>query len=144
MFADETGMQELKQERNYIMRKNSIKNTRINSEVGQQLSMIIRELKDPRIAPMTSITEAVVTADLKYCTAYVSVLGGEDAVKETLEGLNAAKGFIRRELAETVNLRITPEIKFVHDSSLEYGMKMSKLIDEVISKDNEQHTDTED
>ena len=126
------------------MRKNSIKNTRINSEVAQELSMILRELKDPRIAPMTTVTDAVVTADLKYCTVYVSIFGDEPIVKETLEGLDAAKGFIRKELASRINLRITPELKFVHDSSLEYGIKMSKLIDEVISKDNEQHTDSED
>ena len=113
------------------MRKNSIKNTRINGEVQRELSTIIRELKDPRIGIMTSVTDVEVTPDLKFATAYISVLGDEQAKAETLAGLKSAAGFIRRELARTINLRNTPEIKFVIDESIEYGMKMSKLIDEL-------------
>ena len=86
---------------------------------------------------MTTVTEARVTPDLKYCTAYVSVLGDDDACRETLEGLNSALGYVRRELASRVNLRITPEIRFVIDKSLEYGNRMSQLIDEVIRKDEQ-------
>ena len=118
------------------MRKNSIKNTRINSEVMREISQIIRtELKDPRVSTMTSVTDVNVTTDLKYCTVYVSVLGGKEEADKTLEGLRKAGGFIRYELAHRLNLRNTPELKFVIDNSLEYGMKMDKLIDEVISKD---------
>lgn len=113
------------------MRKNSIKNTRINGEVQRELSVIIRELKDPRIGIMTSVTDVEVTPDLKFATAYISVLGDEQAKADTLAGLKSAAGFIRRELARTVNLRNTPEIKFVIDESIEYGMKMSKLIDDL-------------
>ena len=113
------------------MRKNSIKNTRINGEVQRELSVIIRELKDPRIGIMTSVTGVEVTPDLKFCKVYISVLGDEEAKAETMAGLKSAAGFIRRELARTVNLRNTPELKFVMDQSIEYGMKMSKLIDEV-------------
>lgn len=113
------------------MRKNSIKNTRINGEVQRELSVIIRELKDPRIGIMTSVTDVEVTPDLKFATAYISVLGDEQAKSDTLAGLKSAAGFIRRELARTVNLRNTPEIKFVIDESIEYGMKMSKLIDDL-------------
>ena len=66
------------------MRKNSIKNTRINSEVQRELSSIIsRELKDPRIHPMTTVVSVEVTPDLKYCKAYISVLGNEEAAKDT-------------------------------------------------------------
>ena len=118
------------------MRKNSIKNTRINSEVQKELSLIISELKDPRIDPLTTVTDANVTTDLKYCTAYISVMGDENHQKETMEGLNSALGFIRRELASRVNLRNTPEIRFIFDKSFEYGMKMDKLIEEVIARDN--------
>ena len=118
------------------MKKNSIKNTRINSEVMREISQIIRtELKDPRVSTMTSVTDVNVTTDLKYCTVYVSVLGGKEEADKTLEGLRKAGGFIRYELAHRLNLRNTPELKFVIDNSLEYGMKMDKLIDEVISKD---------
>ena len=114
------------------MRKNSIKNTRINMEVQRELSQIIRsEIKDPRIHPLTSVVAVEVTPDLKYCKAYISVLGDEEAGKATIEGLRSAASFVRRELAHRVNLRNTPEIKFVLDQSIEYGVNMSKLIDEV-------------
>ena len=114
------------------MRKNSIKNTRINMEVQRELSQIIRsEIKDPRIHPLTSVVAVEVTPDLKYCKAYISVLGDEEAGKATIEGLRSAASFVRRELAHRVNLRNTPEIKFILDQSIEYGVNMLKLIDEV-------------
>ncbi|MGN0373641.1 MAG: 30S ribosome-binding factor RbfA [Enterocloster sp.] len=114
------------------MRKNSIKNTRINMEVQRELSEIIRGgIKDPRIHPMTSVVAVEVTPDLKYCKAYISVLGDEDAAGSTLEGLKSAVGYVRRELARRVNLRNTPELTFILDQSIEYGVNMSHLIDEV-------------
>ncbi len=114
------------------MRKNSIKNTRINTEVMRELSNIIQgEIKDPRIHPMTTVVAVTVAPDLKSCRAYISVLGSEEEQKATLEGLRSAEGYIRRELARTVNLRNTPEIHFVLDQSIEYGVHMSRLIDEV-------------
>ena len=114
------------------MRKNSIKNTRINAEVLRELSEIIRTgIKDPRIHPMTSVVSVEVTPDLKYCRAYISVLGNEDAAKATIEGLKSAEGYVRRELARRINLRNTPELKFILDQSIEYGIHMSKMIDEV-------------
>ena len=114
------------------MRKNSIKNTRINGEVQRELSRIIsREIKDPRIAPMTSVVDAVVTSDLKQCKAYISVLGNDVEKEETMKGLNSAVGYIRRELAHSINLRNTPEITFILDDSIEYGVNMSKKIDEL-------------
>ena len=114
------------------MRKNSIKNTRINSEVQRELSSIIsRELKDPRIHPMTTVVSVEVTPDLKYCKAYISVLADEEQAKDTIRGLKSAEGFIRTQLAKAVNLRNTPEITFVLDQSIEYGVRMSKMIDDV-------------
>lgn len=114
------------------MRKYSIKNTRINGEVQRELSRIIsQEIKDPRIAPMTTVVDAVVTSDLKQCKVYISVLGDQEAKDQTMEGLNSAVGYIRRELAHSVNLRNTPEIKFILDDSIEYGVEMSKKIDEL-------------
>ena len=114
------------------MRKNSIKNTRINGEVLKELSNIIRsEIKDPRINPMTSVVSVEVAPDLKTCKAYISVLGDEKAQQDTIAGLKSAEGYIRRELAHTVNLRNTPEIRFILDQSIEYGVRMSRLIDEV-------------
>lgn len=118
------------------MRKNSIKNIRINGEVQKELSRIIREdLKDPRIHPMTSVMEVEVAPDLKTCKAYISVLGSDEEAKATVQGLKQAEGYIRRELAHTVNLRNTPQIRFMLDQSTEYGVTMSRLIDEIAAKE---------
>lgn len=124
------------------MRKNSVKNTRINGEVLKELSNIIRsEIKDPRINPMTSVVAVEVAPDLKTCKAYISVLGDEKSQKDTITGLKSAEGYIRRQLARTVNLRNTPEIRFILDQSIEYGINMSKLIDEVTEHDNKIHVE---
>lgn len=121
------------------MRKNSIKNIRINEEVMRELSNIIRgEIKDPRIHPMTSVVAVEVAPDLKTAKAYISVLGDEEAQKKTLEGLRSAEGFIRRELARTINLRNTPEIRFIPDQSIAYGMEMSQKIDALIRQSKEE------
>ncbi|MCI5510720.1 MAG: 30S ribosome-binding factor RbfA [Oliverpabstia sp.] len=122
------------------MRKNSIKNTRINGEVMKELSIIIRqEIKDPRIHMMTSVTAAEVAPDLKTCKAYISVLGSEKEKSDTIAGLRSAEGYIRRQLAKRLNLRNTPEIQFKLDESIEYGVNMSRLIQEV----NEGHSQRE-
>lgn len=114
------------------MRKNSIKNTRVNAEVLRELSNILQGgIKDPRVAPMTSVVAVEVAPDLKTCKAYISVLGDEQAQSDTVKGLQNAEGYIRRELARTLNMRNTPEIKFVLDQSIEYGVNMSKKIDEL-------------
>ena len=101
-------------------------------EVQGELSQIIRsEIKDPRIHPLTSVVAVEVTPDLKYCKAYISVLGDDKAKEDTIAGLRSAEGYVRRLLAKNVNLRNTPEIQFVLDQSIEYGVTMSKLIDDV-------------
>ena len=119
------------------MRKNSVKNTRINGEVQRVLAEIIRgEIKDPRIAPMTSVVAVEVAPDLKTCKAWISVLGDEKAQRDTLAGLKSAEGYIRNQLAKTINLRNTPQITFIMDQSIAYGVNMSKLIDEVVEKES--------
>ncbi len=124
------------------MRKNSVKNTRINSEVQKELSRIINfELKDPRIAPMVSVTHVVVAPDLKFCRVFISVLGDEEAKKNTIDGLKSSKGYIRKLLASSVNLRNTPELTFALDDSIEYGVRMSHLIDEVTAEDAKNHVE---
>lgn len=115
------------------MRKNSVKNTRINGEVQKVLAEVIRgEIKDPRISPLTSVVAVEVAPDLKSCKAWISVLGGEEAREATLQGLKSAEGFIKSRLAKTINLRNTPNITFVMDQSIEYGVNMSRKIDEVM------------
>lgn len=127
------------------MRKNSVKNTRINGEVQRVLAEIIRgEIKDPRISPWTSVVAVEVAPDLKSCKAWISVMGGEQERENTLLGLKSAEGFIKRQLAKIINLRNTPEITFVMDQSIEYGVNMSRKIDEVIAQDDERAKDRTD
>lgn len=117
------------------MRKNSIKNTRVNSEVQRELSnLILREIKDPRISTMTTIVGVEVSPDLKTAKVYVSVLGDEEQKQETYKGLKSASSFLRSCLAKNLNLRNTPELEFIIDQSIEYGVNMSKLIDDLNSK----------
>lgn len=127
------------------MRKNSIKNVRINSEVQRALSNIIRnEVKDYRIASLVSVTDVQVAPDLKTCKAYISVLGDAGELADTIEGLKKAEGFIRSRLAKTVNLRNTPEITFIPDTSIEYGISMTKKIAEVREGEGDGSDDSED
>ena len=126
------------------MRKNSIKNTRVNTEVQRELSNILRGgIKDPRVAPWTSVVAVEVAPDLKTCKAYISVLGDEKAQTDTLAGLKSAEWYIRRELAHRLNMRNTPEIRFILDQSIEYGVNMSKKIADV-TKGMDQKGDAED
>lgn len=118
------------------MRKGSVKNNRVNAEVMKEISNVLQnELKDPRVSPMASVLSCNVTPDLKYCTVRISVLGSEEDLHKTMEGLNASRSFIRRRLAETVNLRNTPELKFVADDGIAYGMHLSELIEKVRLED---------
>ena len=120
------------------MRKNSVKNTRVNGEVQRVLAEVIRsEIKDPRINPMTSVVSVEVAPDLKTCKAWISVLGDEDSQNDTLAGLKSAEGYIRNLLAKKINLRNTPEIKFIMDQSIAYGVSMSKKIDDINRADEE-------
>ena len=121
------------------MRKNSIKNTRINSEVQRELANLIRsEIKDPRVGPMTCVTDVEVAPDLKTCKVWISTLGDDEAREGPLKGLKNAEGFLRSQLAKNLNLRNTPELRFISDTSIEYGMKMNKLLDDVKAPDDEE------
>lgn len=121
------------------MRKNSVKNLRINNEVQRELSEIIRDVKDPRIHPLASIAAVEVATDLKTCKVYVSVIGSEEDRFKTQEGLKSASGYMRRELAHRLNLRNTPQLNFIMDTSIEDAMAMMKKIDEVSRHDKDAH-----
>ncbi len=104
--------------------------TRINDEIMRESAKIIQlEVKDPRLSPLTSVTKVDTTNDLKICKIYVSVLGGEENKKDTLVALKNASGFIRKELAKRINLRITPELTFLIDDTAEYAARLEALID---------------
>ena len=126
------------------MRKNSIKNTRINEAVRQELSMLIsREVKDPRVDMMATVTRAIVATDLKTCKVYISVYGDGLKKEETMAGLKSSEGFLRRMLAKNLNLRNTPELFFILDESLDYAMYMSGKIDELSRQEQESAAEKE-
>lgn len=115
--------------------KNKRKN-RISEEVKKAVSeIILYGLKDPRVSNMTTVTEVEVTRDLSFAKIYISVLGNTEEKNETIQGLNNAKGFIRREIGNKVDLRYVPEPIFYLDESIENAIYMSKLIEDVKKTD---------
>lgn len=113
---------------------------RINEEVKRELTSILRELKDPRLSGMVSILKTATTKDLKFCKTYISVLGDDEKKLAVRKGLESAKGFIRKEIAHRLALRVTPEFEFVIDNSLEEGDRILKMITE-INKDKNNYED---
>ena len=113
----------------------SYKIDRIESSMVKEISYILMtEVKDPNVKFVT-ITAAKVTNDLSYAKIYVTVLNKE-FTKDTLKALNNAKGFIRNELKERMDIRNIPELEFVYDESIEYGNKIEKLIEDIHKNDN--------
>ncbi len=111
---------------------------RISEEIKKIVAKTIREdIKDPRVSNLATVTNVETTRDLRYTTIYISVFGNDEQKNETIDGLKRAKGFIRRVIGEALNIRYTPEPIFKLDSSLEYAMSMSKLIDEVHQQDEQ-------
>ena len=107
---------------------------RINDEFQKEVAMILRDVKDPRVSgAFISVTAAEVTPDLKFAKVYYSALMGDK--KEVKRGLLSSAGFIRGQIAKRMNLRITPEITFVEDGSIEYGAKISKILEEITITD---------
>ncbi len=104
---------------------------RINEEIRKEMSQIFSDLKDPRIDIRTSVLRTETTRDLKYCKVYVTTLGDSEKQEEVREALKSASGFIRRELAHRLNLRITPELTFIMDDSIEYSIHMAEMIKSV-------------
>lgn len=100
---------------------------RINEEIQRELSSLIRNVKDPRVSGMISVTAVETTPDLKYCKVYISVLDKSD-VAQVLKGLKSAAGYLRRELGRTLNLRNTPQLSFVNDDSIDKGSYILSLL----------------
>lgn len=118
-------------------RKNSNRMDKINEELKKELSVIIdNNLKNPHITGMISVTKVKTSPDLRYARVYISLLNCKN-VKETLDGLKSASGFMRTELAKRVNLRYTPELRFEIDDSMEYGAKIENILKNIIPKNDE-------
>lgn len=115
---------------------------RISEEVKKEVSdIIMNDLKDPRISGMISVTKAVVTKDMRYAKIYISVLNDGEEKKNILQGLKNAAGFIRKEVGQRISLRYTPEIIFELDNSIEYGIKISKILKEITPAEGEASND---
>lgn len=119
------------------MPKNNTRFERINEELKKEISHIISyELKNPSVTGLISVTKAKVTPDLKYAKIYVSILNSKND-NETLEGLKKSSGFIRSQIAKRINLRITPELVFEKDDSMEYGAKIDSILRGLKKEEND-------
>ena len=115
---------------------------RINDEMKKELAVILREIKDPRVSgAMICITGTEVTPDLKYAKVYYSALGGDK--KEVAKGLKAASGYIRRRVAQSLNLRVTPEFTFCLDGSIEHGARIASILNTITFSDDENEGESE-
>ncbi len=118
---------------------------RISEEVKKVVSELLsREIKDPRISPMTSVTKVDVTNDLSYANIYISVFGSSEEKENTIKGLQSAKGYIRREIGNRIDLRFVPEPIFHLDESIEQSLYISNLIDKVSREDREKRGDSDE
>ena len=113
---------------------------RINDEMQKELAQILREVKDPRVKDaFISITAVEATGDLKFAKVYYSAMMGDK--KEVAKGLKSSAGYIRRQLAQSLNLRMTPELSFYEDHSIEHGAHISKLLGSIEISDPEENED---
>ena len=116
---------------------------RINDEMKKELAVILRDIKDPRVANnFVSVTSVDVTPDLKFAKIYFSAITGDK--KEIKKGLVSASGFVRKRLAETLNLRITPELTFEPDDSIEYGSHINSLLKKIERESSKSSEDKEE
>ena len=116
------------------MPKNNNRFERINEELKKEISNIINyELNNPNVTGLISVTKAKVTPDFKYAKIYVSILNSKN-INKTMEGLKESAGFIRAQIAKTMNLRVTPELSFEIDDSMEYGAKIDSILKEILPK----------
>jgi ribosome-binding factor A len=123
----------------------NIRSRRVGDEMRRIISQIVlRELSDPRLPDMLSITGVEVSKDLGHAKVYYSVLGDEDKRNDAKVVLANAKGFIRREVGMRMKLRVVPEIVFKADRSIEQGFAMDRLIDSVLAEDKKAKSDGDD
>lgn len=118
---------------------------RIEVEMKKEISLLMaNEIKDPRLSAMASITAIELTNDLSQAKIFISVLGDREDKENSLAGLESSKGFIKKELGSRLKLRHIPDLIFKLDETIEHGLYMDKLIDEVIKRDNENRKNHEE
>jgi ribosome-binding factor A len=113
---------------------------RVNESLRQVLSEALLELKDPRIGFVT-VTGVETSPDLRHAVVFVSVLGGEKKRRSSLAGLTAAHGVLQAQVSRELRLKRTPQLAFEYDPSVEHGVRMSKLIDELAPEETPQPDD---
>ena len=114
----------------------SYKVGRLSEALKRELSVLLREVKDPRVSRMLSIIRCEVSGDLSHCKVNVSALEGEAATKESIKGLNSASGFLRKEIANRLHLRKCPELHFIADGSIAYSAKINEILHELDETDS--------
>ena len=120
----------------------AIRQDRLNEEIKKAVSEVIREMKDPRISPMTTITQAEVTNDLKHAKLMGSIYEEDEQVRKgSVEALNRAAGFITRELGHRMQIRRLPSLKFILDTSIEYSVHIAKILDTLNTEKKQENGD---
>lgn len=121
------------------MAKDFSRPRRVAEQIQRELADLLRlEVKDPRVG-MVTITDVEVSSDYAHAKVYFSLLGDEARVQEALKGLQSAAGFLRSEVAKRIKLRVMPQLHFVHDTSIERGMRLDQLIDAAVAEDAKRH-----
>ena len=111
---------------------------RLEEDIMREICAIIRTVKDPRVSELISVVRVEVTRDLSYATCYISAFDGMEATLNSVKGLKSAAGYIRRELGSRLDLRHTPDLRFIADDSIEYSAKLNKVFSELNLKQDEQ------
>ena len=109
---------------------------RVSEDIKREIIAVIRELKDPRVMDkMLTVVRVEVSSDASYAKVYISAMEGLETAKEAVKGLKSATGYIRREVGKRLHLRKTPELNFVADDSIEHGMNIVKIMDDLRTED---------
>ena len=116
---------------------------RVSEDIKREIAAIIRELKDPRIQGMLTVVNVEVSSDASFAKVYVSAMEGIETAKLSVKGLTSATGYIRREIGKRLHLRKTPELKFIADDSIEKGMKITRMLSNIVDEDTADESESE-
>lgn len=114
---------------------------RLSEDFKRELSLIIRELKDPRIAPLTSVLRADVSKDLSVAKIHITCLDGMEQAKNSVKGLESASGYIKKELSARLKMRKMPELKFIPDDSIAHSSEINRIISEILPETEDENED---
>ncbi|MBQ6542749.1 MAG: 30S ribosome-binding factor RbfA [Clostridia bacterium] len=113
------------------------KTDRVSEDIKREIAAMVRELKDPRIKGMLTIVNVEVSSDASFAKVYVSAMEGIETAKTAVKGLTSATGYIRREIGKRLHLRKTPELKFIADDSIERGMQITRMLNDIVTETEE-------